>query len=191
MTEITRVPLQPIAKGALGKLWLGVAAGLLVAGGIAWAAMPSAVKVDTVVEGKGMSPTRDDVALINYKGMLDDGKVFDEGKQVPLALSDMIPGFTQALEQMQRGGKYKVKIPAELGYGNEQAGEIPPNSDLTFDIELLDFKSKAEIEQQQRMMQQLQQMQQMQGGAPGAPGAMPPGAMPEGAMPPGAVPPQP
>jgi FKBP-type peptidyl-prolyl cis-trans isomerase FkpA len=186
MTEITRVPLQPIAKGALGKLWLGVAAALLVAGGIAWAGMPSSVKVDTVTEGKGMSPTRDDVALINYKGMLDSGKVFDEGKQVPLALSDMIPGFTQALEQMQRGGKYKVLIPASLGYGSQQTGEIPPNSDLVFEVELLDFKSKAEIEQQQRLMQQLQQMQQQQGGAPGA---MPPGMPPQGQVP--DMPPQP
>jgi FKBP-type peptidyl-prolyl cis-trans isomerase FkpA len=181
MTEITRVPLQPIAKGALGKLWLGVVAAVLIAGGIAWAAMPSAVKVETVVEGQGASPTREDVALINYKGTLASGKVFDEGKQVPLALSEVIPGFTQALEQMQRGGKYKITIPSELGYGDRQAGDIPPNSDLTFEVELLDFKSKAEIEEQQRLMQQLQQMQ---GGAPGAPGGMPPGAMPPGAMPP-------
>jgi FKBP-type peptidyl-prolyl cis-trans isomerase FkpA len=178
MTEITRVPLQPIAKGALGKLWLGVAAVLLVAGGIAWAAMPATVKVETIEAGKGLSPTRDDVALINYKGMLADGKVFDEGKQVPLAVSEVIPGFTQALEQMQRGGKYRIMIPSALGYGNEQAGEIPPGSDLTFEVELLDFKSKAEIEQQQRIMQQLQQMQQMQGGAPGAGGELPPGMMP-------------
>lgn len=193
MTEITRVPLQPIAKGALGKLWLGVLAALLIAGGIAWAAMPSSVKVETLVAGQGTSPTRDDVVLINYKGMLTSGKVFDEGKQVPLPVDGAVPGFTQALEQMQRGGKYKVSIPSELGYGEQQAGEIPPGSDLIFEVELLDFKSKAVIEEQQRIMQQLQQMQQQQGGAPGQmpPGAMPPGAMPPGAMPPGAVPPAP
>ncbi len=183
MTEITRVPLQPIAKGALGKLWFGVLAALLVAGGIAWASVPAGVKVETIKAGEGLSPTRDDVALINYKGTLTDGKVFDEGKQVPLPVDGVIPGFTQALEQMQRGGKYRVSIPSELGYGGEQAGEIPPNSDLIFEIELLDFRSKAEIEQQQRIMQQLQQMQQQQGGAPGA--------MPPGALPPGEVPPQP
>ena len=182
MTEITRVPLQPITKGALTKLWLGVVAALLIAGGIAWAAMPSGVKVATVVAGQGMSPTSEDVVLINYKGMLTSGKVFDEGKQVPLAVDGVVPGFTQALEQMQRGGKYKVTIPSDLGYGSEASGPIPANSDLIFEVELLDFKSKAEIEEQQRIMQQLQQMQ---GGAPGAPGQMPPGAMP----PPGVVPP--
>lgn len=85
----------------------------------------------------------------------------------------MIPGFTKALEQMQRGGKYKVFIPAKLAYGDRQAGEIPPNTDLTFEIELIDFKSRAEIEQQQRMMQQLQEMQaqqeQQKGKGQGAP----------------------
>jgi hypothetical protein len=52
----------------------------------------------------------------------------------------MIPGFTQALVKMQRGGKYKVLIPAELATATRQAGEIPANTDLTFEIELLDFK---------------------------------------------------
>ena len=93
MTEITRAPLQPIAKGALSKLWLGVAAALLLAGGVAWAAMPAAVKVETIVEGKGLSPTRDDVALINYKGMLTDGKVFDGVTSVaPETLSRLTSG---------------------------------------------------------------------------------------------------
>jgi FKBP-type peptidyl-prolyl cis-trans isomerase FkpA len=80
---------------------------------------------------------------------------------------------------MQRGGKYKAEIPAELAYGDKQMGAIPANSDLTFEVELLDFRSRAEIEQQQQMMQQMQQMQQMQGtGGPGGPGVPPHGAMP-------------
>ena len=162
MTEITRVPLQPIAKGALGKLWLGVVAAALAAAGLAWATLPPSVNVEVLKAGSGASPTIADVAMINYKGMLPDGKVFDEGKQAVLPLEGVIPGFTKALEQMQRGGKYKVFIPAKLAYGDRQAGEIPPNTDLTFEIELIDFKSRAEIEQQQRMMQQLQEMQAQQ-----------------------------
>ena len=174
MTEITRVPLQPIAKGALSKLWIGVAAVALAAGGIAWAAMPPTVDVETIKAGEGASPTRDDVALVNYKGTLANGNVFDEGKQAVFPLAEVVPGFTKALEQMQRGGKYKVLIPAELGYGDKDVGDIPAGSDLTFEIELLDFKSRAEIEQQQRIMQQLQQMQG------GAPGGMPgPGGPPQ------------
>lgn len=180
MTEITRVPLQPIAKGSLTKIWVGVAAAALAAGGIAWAAMPPQVHVATLTAGAGASPTATDVALINYKGTLPDGKVFDEGKNAVFPLQGVIPGFTKALEQMQKGGKYKVEIPSSLGYGDKAQGPIPANTDLTFEIELIDFISGQEY---QRQMQMMQQMQQMQGGAPhGAPGGMPQG-LPEGVIP--------
>ena len=166
MTEITRVPLQPIAKGAVAKIWIGVAAIVLTAAGVAYAALPPNVDVQTVTAGSGDSPTADDVVLINYKGTLPNGKVFDEAKQVPMALNEVVPGFSKALVKMQRGGKYKVEIPSQLAYGDKAVGEIPANTDLNFEIELIDFKSRAEIEQQQRILQQLQQMQG--GGAPGA-----------------------
>lgn len=171
MTEVTRVPLQPIAKGALTKLWLGVAAAALAAAGLAWATLPASIGFDTIKAGTGASPTLDDVVLINYKGTLKDGKVFDQAQQVPNPVTDFVPGFTKALLKMQRGGKYKVEIPAELGYGDKANGPIPANSDLTFEVELLDFKNRAELEAQMRMMQQLQQMQGAGGPgvAPGAP----------------------
>ncbi len=181
MTEITRVPLPPIARGALTKLWIGVAAVALGAAGLAYATLPASVDVETIKAGTGVSPTIEDVALINYKGALANGKVFDEGKNAVFPLQGVIPGFTQALTQMQKGGKYKVEIPSELAYGKEEqknpqtgAVEIPANSDLTFEIELIDFRNQAEIEAQQRMMQQLQQQMQGGGAPPGAPGA--PGA---------------
>ena len=194
MTEITRVPLQPIAKGALTKLWLGVAAAVLAAGSLAWATRPASVDVETLKAGTGASPTVEDVVLIKYKGTLQNGKVFDQQEQAAFPVEGVIPGFTKALEQMQRGGKYKVFIPAALGYGDKAAGEIPANSDLTFEIELIDFRSRAEVEAQQRMMQQMQQMQmqQQQGGkggkggpaaAVGIPGNEPP--LPEGVLPAG------
>ena len=171
MTEITRVPLQPIGKGSIGKLWLGVVAAAALGAGVAWATIPAAVKIDTVRAGTGASPTAADVVLINYKGTLPDGKVFDQGQRTPLEVGGVIPGFTKALEQMQRGGKYKIHIPASLGYGAQGEGPIPPNTDLDFEVELLDFRSLAEIQQQQQMMQQMQQQMQGQGGGAGAPGA--------------------
>ena len=186
MTEITRVPLQPIAKGSLSKLWLGVAAIVLAAAGIAWAALPAAVNVETLTAGTGPSPTLEDVALIKYKGTLPDGKVFDQQERAAFPLQGVVPGFTKALLQMQRGGKYKVLIPSELAYGHKQAGDIPPNTDLTFEIELIDFRSRAEIEQQQAMMQQLQQQQAGRGGPP--PQGMPPQGMPPEGMPPAGMP---
>ena len=177
MTEITRVPLQPIAKGSLTKIWLGVAAAALAAGGIAWAAMPPRVDIDTITKGAGPSPTLTDVALINYKGTLPDGKVFDQAQYTPMPLQGVVPGFSKALQQMQRGGKYKVVIPSDLAYGAEGRGEIPGNTDLTFEIELLDFTSRENFEQQMQMMQQMQQMQ----GMPGVPQGGPQGAPPAGA----------
>lgn len=183
MTEITRVPLQPIAKGALTKLWLGVAAAALAAGGLAWATLPTSVRVDTVKAGEGPSPTLEDVVLVKMKGTLDNGKVFQPEGQGALEMQGVIPGFTKALLKMQKGGKYKVEIPPALGYGdkeqrNPQTGEveIPANSDLNFDIELIDFKSRAEIEQQQAAMQQMQQMQAQQAGKGGR--SAPPQPMP-------------
>jgi FKBP-type peptidyl-prolyl cis-trans isomerase FkpA len=170
MTEITRVPLQPIARGSLTKLWLGVLIAVLFAAWAAWAAMPPQVRIETITPGRGPSPTLTDVALINYKGTLADGKVFDEARSAVFPLQGVIPGFTKALTQMQKGGRYKVWIPAKLGYGDKPAGEIPPNSDLNFEIEMLDFISGQEYQQRMQMMQQMQQMQQQPGAAP------PPGA---------------
>ena len=164
MTEITRVPLQPIAGGSLTKLWLGVLAAVLAAGGIAWAAMPKLVSVQTLTPGTGASPTLEDVALIKYKGTLANGKVFDQQERAAFPMQGVVvPGFTKALLQMQRGGHYKVWIPAALAYGDKPVGDIPPNSDLNFDIEMIDFRNRAEIEQQQALMQQLQQQQAQQG----------------------------
>jgi FKBP-type peptidyl-prolyl cis-trans isomerase FkpA len=173
MTEITRVPLQPIATGSLTKLWGGVAAALLVAAGIAAAGSPPLVDVKTLAAGSGANPTTEDVVKIDYVGRLKDGKVFDQGQAAVMPVAGVIPGFSRALQQMQRGGKYTVRIPARLGYGAVAAGPIPPNSDLVFDVTLIDFMNAKAYQQQMMMMQQLRQMQ----GHGGAPGAAPvPGA---------------
>lgn len=168
MTEVTRVPLQPIRKGSLSKLWLGVAALALAGAGLAWSATPSGVQVVEIAAGKGAHPAADDVVLINYVGKLENGKVFDQGQRAPLPLGQMIPGFAEGLQKMQKGGKYRLEIPAAKGYGaeaksNPQTGEvvIPANSNLVFEVELLDFISNAEFQRMQQM-QQMMQMQQMQ-----------------------------
>jgi FKBP-type peptidyl-prolyl cis-trans isomerase FkpA len=177
MTEITRVPLQPIATGSLTKLWAGVAAALLVAAGIAAAGSPPLVDVKTLTAGTGANPTTEDVVKIDYVGKLKDGKVFDQGQAAVMPVAGVIPGFSRALQQMQRGGKYTIRIPARLGYGAQAAGPIPPNSDLVFDVTLLDFMNAKAYQQQMMMMQQLRQMQGHGGVPGGAPGAAPvPGA---------------
>jgi len=72
---------------------------------------------------------------------LSDGTVFDStsGKgPVPMIAGQVIPGFTQALEQMQQGGRYEVHIPSKLAYGahSPEGSPIPPNSDLDFDVHI-------------------------------------------------------
>ena len=201
MTEITRVPIQPIAKGSLAKLWLGVAAAVALAGGLAWASLPKGVDVDVVAEGAGASPAKTDVVFIRYTGKLADGTVFDQSQDVnlpiegllpegsPLPLSRMIPGFAEGVVQMKKGGKYTLFIPGEKAYGPEgqkdQQGNqvIPPNADLTFDIELIDFMSEADFQRRIQVLQQAMQMQQGQGAQPGGEGppmpAPPPAPAPE------------
>lgn len=172
MSEITRVPLQPVGKGSLTRIWIGVILALLIGATVAWSSRYQGLVVETLTAGSGPSPKAGDVVLVNYVGHLASGKEFDKGSQVAMPVEGVIPGFSQGLQKMQRKGKYKLIIPAALAYGaqeqkNPATGEvaIPANSDLTFDVELLDFKSAAEIEQ---MRQMRQQMQQQLGGAPGA-----------------------
>lgn len=186
MTEVTRVPLHPIAKGSLTKLWLGVIAAVLLGAGIAWAAMPQGVTVKTLVEGSGPHPTKQDVIFVKYTGKLDDGTVFDQSQDVPLPvqgifpegsplpLDRMVPGFTEAALQMQKGGKYVIHIPADKGYGAEEQKDqqgnvvIPANADLTFDVELTGIMTQQDFQRRIAALQQM--MQGQQGAAPGAPG---------------------
>ena len=155
MTEITRVPLLPIAKGSKSKLWLGVFAALLAGGTVAAVARPQLVEVKTLQAGTGGHPGPNDVVMISYRGQLADGKVFDQSDRAMLPMQGVIPGFTKALAQTQKGGKYKIFIPASMGYGARAAGPIPANSDLTFTVEVVDFMDRGELEARQRMMEQL------------------------------------
>jgi FKBP-type peptidyl-prolyl cis-trans isomerase FkpA len=95
----------------------------------------------------GPKPAADDTVLINYVGYLAaTGAVFDQAMQAPLPVARVIQGFSQGLQMTARTGIVRLCIPAVLGYGAEASGPIPANSDLVFQIELLDFKTAAEIE---------------------------------------------
>jgi FKBP-type peptidyl-prolyl cis-trans isomerase FkpA len=185
MTEITRVPIQPVAKGSLTKLWLGVVLAVAVGAGLAWAAVPRGVDVDVIAEGTGPMPKDGDVLFIEYKGKLAaDGTVFDESRDIPLPVEGIfpkgtpfpieegatIPGFFEGLKQMQKGGKYTLFIPADKAYGAEppEGAPIPPNADLEFEIEVIEIMSQQTFERNLGILQQAMQSQMgQQGGAPG------------------------
>ncbi|MCB2050651.1 MAG: FKBP-type peptidyl-prolyl cis-trans isomerase [Novosphingobium sp.] len=166
MTEVTRVPILPIKKGSIPKLWLGVAVAALAGAGLAVAAMPSAVQVSVTEAGTGASPTMEDVVLVSYVGKLDDGTVFEKSEHAALPLGSMIPGFAEGLMKMKKGGKYTMVIPGDKAYGANPPpqSKIPANANLTFDIELVDFMSRADFESRMQAMQQMQQMMKDQGG---------------------------
>ncbi|WP_435202987.1 FKBP-type peptidyl-prolyl cis-trans isomerase [Qipengyuania sp. 902] len=185
MTEITRVPLQPISKGSLTKLWIGVIIAVLLGAGLAWAAVPKGVSVETVTEGTGDSPQVGDVVFVNYVGKLTDGTEFDRSQPLPippglfpdgnpLLLQEgaIIDGFIEGLTQMKKGGEYVLTIPADQAYGAEPppGSPIPANADLVFEVEVVDFMSEEDFQARAAAMQQMMQQQQQQG----APDAAPP-----------------
>jgi FKBP-type peptidyl-prolyl cis-trans isomerase FkpA len=185
MTEITRVPIQPVAKGSLAKLWLGVLLALAVGAGLAWAAMPRGLDVDTITPGSGPLPRMGDVVFIKYKGKLAaNGSVFDESREMPLPVEGLfpegtpfpieegttIPGFFEGLRQMQKGGKYRLFIPADQAYGAQPppGSPIPPDADLEFEIEVVDVMSRQAFERNLAILRQTMERQMgEQGGAKG------------------------
>ena len=149
MSEVTAVPLRPIAKGSLVKLWVGVAVVLGVGVGAAYygthkqvmAAMSpedllasnaknsgvvttaSGLQYKVIEPGQGPLPSMGDVAKIEYEGRFVNGKIFDASKRhggaVPMQIGGAIPGFTEALLLMRKGTKLQVWITPALGYGEQ------------------------------------------------------------------------
>jgi hypothetical protein len=172
---VTAVPIQSIKKGSVLKLWLGLGGLSLLAAGVAWAGTsetrsgdpatfmaqnkgrsavkttPSGLQIETIKPGTGATPGPNDMVLVEYEGRLLDGTVFDasakQGGPAALPVSGVIPGWTEALLQMKKGGSYRLWIPPELAYGPQGAGNgvIPPNSVLDFDVTLVDVAPNAAL----------------------------------------------
>ena len=150
MSEVTAVPLRPIAKGSLVKLWVGIAA--IILGGIGFglyttksqvmmamspedfltanakhggvSQTPSGLQYEVLKEGTGPKATANDMVLVNYTGKLLSGKVFDS---------------TEGMQLMSQGAKYRFWMPPSLAYGEAGAGQgvIPGNAVISFDVELI------------------------------------------------------
>nr|WP_194074855.1 FKBP-type peptidyl-prolyl cis-trans isomerase [Mariniphaga sediminis] len=104
----------------------------------------SGLQYEVINEGTGAKPTAEDRVRVHYHGTLIDGTVFDSsvdrGEPAVFGVGQVIPGWTEALQLMSVGSKWKVYIPSDLGYGERGAGgDIGPNSTLVFEVELLEI----------------------------------------------------
>jgi FKBP-type peptidyl-prolyl cis-trans isomerase FklB len=127
----------------------------------------SGLQYQVVKKGTGPVPTDKDQVKVDYHGTLVDGTVFDSSvdrkQPAVFPVTGVIKGWTEVLKLMPVGSKYKVFIPQELAYGNQERGAIKPFSMLIFDVELLSIEKAAPAPQMSaEQMQQMQQMQQQQ-----------------------------
>lgn len=156
MSEVTAVPLRPIAKGSLTKLWVGVAAIAAIGVAAAYAGTKnqvvmamspaeflaanadnsgvvktaSGLQYKVLKEGSGPKPGPSDLVLVHYEGKLLNGKVFDttktDGNPRPMGVSGMIPGWTEGMQLVNQGSKVRFWFPPELAYGPSGAGNVIP-----------------------------------------------------------------
>jgi FKBP-type peptidyl-prolyl cis-trans isomerase FkpA len=130
--DLIDVPLLPIVAANLRTCTAKTASGL---------------GTKALKTADGARPTKADYVLVKYIGYLaSNGKVFDQNTGTAFSLGGVIPGFSEGIQLMARGSVSRLCIPAAIGYGEKSAGIIPPNADLVFQVELLDFKTQAEVE---------------------------------------------
>ncbi len=108
---------------------------------------PSGLQYEVLTEGTGAQPKASDTVKVHYTGKLIDGTVFDSsverGEPATFGVTQVIPGWVEALQLMKAGSKWRLFIPSQLAYGpNGAGGVIGPNQTLIFDVELLEVNPK-------------------------------------------------
>jgi FKBP-type peptidyl-prolyl cis-trans isomerase FkpA len=104
---------------------------------------PSGLRFETLKPGSGPRPTAADEVLVSYEGHLADGSLFDaSARPTTFPVNAVVPGFSEALQLMQKGGRYRMWIPGALAYGARGVpGTIPPNAELEFIVTLVDLRA--------------------------------------------------
>jgi FKBP-type peptidyl-prolyl cis-trans isomerase len=107
--------------------------------------LPSGLRYEIVKQGDGPTPKEADTVKVHYTGTLIDGTVFDSsvqrGEPAEFGLGEVIPGWTEGIQKVRKGGKIKLYVPPHLAYGDDGRPGIPPGSTLVFDVDLLEVKS--------------------------------------------------
>jgi FKBP-type peptidyl-prolyl cis-trans isomerase FkpA len=177
--SVTAVPIRPLKRGSVLKLWLALGLLVVAAAALAWSGTSgnrwitteSGLQYQVIKEGEGASPSQMDIAKFDYVGRLPSGTEFDSSKErgpAEIPVFGVVPGFAEGLQLMNKGASYRFRIPPEIGYGPQGSPPvIPPNTTIEFEVTLHDFRSLTAEEQQQLQMMEMmqrQQMEQMQGG---------------------------
>jgi hypothetical protein len=176
MSAITAVPLRPLAKGSVLKLWIAVGLLVLVAAGLGWwgtrglqrSAMPSGVQYQVIREGSGELISSADIVLVHFVGRRQNGEVFADTRreQQPLQATtdNFLPGVGEGLKLMRKGSVYRFWVPPNVW--RAQAGAnmpFDPNETLTFDVQVADVQFGAVALRRQQQMQELQRQLQSGG----------------------------
>lgn len=179
--SVSTLAHPPEHRTSLAKFWLAVAFLVAVGIGLAWLGAggmrgettESGLMIRTVEAGTGPVITTADAVLIDYEGRLESGEVFDSsaahGGPQAVAPGQTIPGFSEALTNMRKGGRYLIRIPSELAYGEADQPGIPPGSDLEFDVHVVDVAPNAAAMAAQQPPQQQMAPQQQQMAPPQQP----------------------
>jgi FKBP-type peptidyl-prolyl cis-trans isomerase FkpA len=169
--SVTQVPLRPTPRATRIRLFGGLLLLILAGAMLAWFGVghlrgettASGIQFRTVTKGEGPLITLADAALVEYTGTFDDGRVFDStGARgpAPMAPAQMIPGFAEAMQKMQKGGRYRFRLPPALAYGASPPPGMPKNASLNFDVHIVQVAPGAAA---------MMAAQQAQGGGQGAP----------------------
>ncbi len=190
MSAVTAVPIRPLARGSVLKLWLALIMLCVAGAALAWVGTRSlqivttatGVRFQTIRAGTGPRILPPDLVAMRYRLTKLDGTQIensdDMGQPFVASTDRVFPGFGEAMQMMQQGGRYRIWLPP----GQHAQGPLPPGTPfsaedtLVFDITVLQVAEG--MAAAQRMM-----------GPGGQPGGAPPGGLPPGALPPGALPP--
>lgn len=203
--SVTAVPIRPLAKGTVLKLWLALLVLCVAGAALAWVgtsrlqrtSLASGLQYQVMEEGEGATITPADLVLFHFIGRRGDGRVFASslGREPMTSSSGSadLPGFGEGLNHMRKGARYRFFVPQRLAFQSLGSAGSTLDADevLSFDVQVIDVAPG------------MAAMQQMMGPPPGAmppgagphggqslpPGAIPPGALPPGVLPPGAMPP--
>jgi FKBP-type peptidyl-prolyl cis-trans isomerase len=109
--------------------------------------LPSGLRYEIIKAGEGPAPKPTETVKVHYTGKLIDGTEFDSSvkrnEPAEFPLDQVIPGWTEGIQKMNKGGKIKLYVPPQLAYGDDGRPGIPPGSTLIFDVELLEIKPTA------------------------------------------------